>query len=177
MTRTAYREPLVLDQVTDLGPVVTDAKGNPVGAARVVTEFRPDPSITERKQLVRGARRANALSDLYARGVISKRQHDAAARLLDDCGLACGGGLVANLLATPGGGTPGGATDAQMDALGRVRVVFQRLRIQRKTVTWWVLFEDGRLDAWDARYRIRKGTASTMFKEALTALDEFYHGK
>jgi hypothetical protein len=126
----------------------------------------------------RGARRRNVLNDLLARGVIAKRQHDAATRFLDDCSLASGGGLVANFLAMPSASGPrSGLAEVQTAAITRVRQIFHLLGLNNGTVFWWVVFDDKRLDDYDALHKIRKGTASTMFKLALTALDEHYHGK
>jgi hypothetical protein len=136
---------------------VTDAKGNVVG---------------------RGARRRNVLTDLFAHGVISKRQHDAANRFLDDCSLASGGGLVANFLAMPTSPGPrSGLPETQTMAITRVRQVFHLLGLNSGTVFWWVIFGDRRLGDYDAAHKVQNGTASRMFKDALTALDENYNGK
>lgn len=133
--------------------------------------------VTDAKGTVtgRGARRKNVLNDLLAHSVITKRQYDAADRFLGDCSLASGGGLVANVLAMPASPGPrSGLPEAQTAAITRVRQVFHLLGLNSGTVFWWVVFDDRRLGDYDAAHRQREGTASTMLKAALTALDEHY---
>lgn len=126
----------------------------------------------------RGARRRNVLNDLRAHGVITKRQHDAAVRFLDDCSLASGGGLVANVLAMPSSPGPrSGLPEVQTAAITRVRQVFHLLGLNSGTVFWWVVFDDRRLTEYDEAHKIREGTAGVLFKAALTGLDELYNGK
>ena len=126
----------------------------------------------------RGARRRNVLDDLLAHSAINKRQHDAANRFLDDCSMANGGGMVANLMATPSGSGPrSGLPESQTAAIARVRQVVNLLGLNTGTVFYWVVFEDRRLCDYDQAHRIRQGTASKMFKAALDGLDEHYHGK
>ena len=119
--RETKQETPMLDPVTDLGPSMAPARDGRMrnwgGAAEVLVEDRPDPSITDRTQLVRGARRRNVLDDLHSRGTISKRQYVAATRLLDDCSRASGGGLVANLFGARSDGAAGGAGLKQTPAI------------------------------------------------------------
>lgn len=151
------------------------------GAAEVILEDRADqdrePDAHGRRPVVRGARRRTALLDLYARGVISKRMHDAALRFLDDCSMASGGGLVANLMGVAGGGRRDSLAPAQVDAIGRVRVVSHLLGLNTGTVFWRVVFEDRSLASCDAADHVREGMSCALLKEALWALYEHYNGK
>jgi hypothetical protein len=152
------------------------------GPGKVELEYRPDidraPDSKANRPVVRGARRRNVLTDLFAHGVISKCQHDAANRFLDDCSLASGGGLVANFLAMPTSPGPrSGLPETQTTAITRVRQAFHLLGLNSGTVFWWVVFNDRRLGEYDTAHKQREGTAARMFKDALTALDEHFNGK
>jgi hypothetical protein len=153
-----------------------------VGAAAVVLEDREDidgtPDHRGNLPVIRGARRCNVLNDLASRGVINKRQHNAANRFLDDCSLASGGGLVADLFAIRGGSSNSfhEALVDQVDAIGRVRRMFRLLDLDGGSVIWWVVFDDQRLGDYDTLHRMREGTASGLFRAALTALDDYYNG-
>lgn len=152
---------------------------SPRGPGQVVLEDRPDISATPDTRgnlpTVRGARRRTNLNDLISRGTITKRQHDAVIRFLDDCSLASGGGLVANMLGVPSSPSPrAGLPEAQVSAIVRVRQVFHLLGLNSGTVFWCVVFEDWTLTAYDQRFRHRKGTGAEWFRAACTALDEHY---
>lgn len=154
---------------------------SPRGPGQVILEDRPDISATPDTKgnlpTVRGARRRTSLNDLVSRGTITKRQHDAAIRFLDDCSMASGGGLVANWLNIPTSPSPrAGLPERQTDAIGRVRRVFHLLGLNSGTVFWCVVFDDWTLAAYDQRFRHRKGTAAEWFRGACTVLDEHYEG-
>jgi hypothetical protein len=74
-------------------------------------------------------------------------------------------------------GPRSGLPETQTDAITRVNRVIHLLGLNAGTVFCWVLFDDRRLDEYDAKQTKRKGTAAKMFRDALTALDEFYNGK
>jgi hypothetical protein len=143
-----------------------------IGPGAVELEDRSEPGRDTR---IRGAHRANVLDDLHARHVITKRQHDAAVRFLDDCSLASGGGMVADFMAVRSPPGPrSGLPEVQTDAIGRVNQVIRLLGLNDGTVFWWVVFKDRRLGEYDAKETQREGTAARMFRDALTALDEHY---
>lgn len=161
----------------DFGPSVTLDHGIAVssGAGVVDLEFRADPD-TPKGALVRGARRRNVVGTLYARGSITKRHHDAVERFLDDCSLASGGGLVANLM-NAGRSSPlprAGLPEVQVAAAGRVREVVALLGLLRGSVMWWVVFECRGPGERDAQLRVREGTSSGLFREACEMLDSHY---
>lgn len=168
-----------LDPVTDLGPSLrrgTDGRMHAWGgAASVMVEDRPDPDAA-RKTPVRGARRRDALRDLYNADTITKRHYDACMRFLDDCSLASGGGLVANWLASPSGNGPrAGLPETQVSAITRVREAFHILGLNNGVVFWRVVLDDWSLNQCDATDRVRKGTSIRLLREAMHALDEHYH--
>ena len=145
-----------------------------VGASRdVVIEFRPD---VDGNRLVRGARRRLVLRDMLRDGVVTKRQHDAAERFLDDLSVACGGGGTGNLggvRATPG--SREAVTPAQSAALRQVYRVVHLLGLNSATVFWWVVLSNGSLRGYEDRHQVRHGRAKVMLVAALDALDSHYY--
>ncbi len=144
-------------------------------AATVEVEDRDDPDFTERKRLVRGARRRDALLDLQARRIISKRMRDAAEQFLDDCSVASGSS-AGDDLGLRGLLSCRGLPERQVAAITRVRLVRQLLSGHSGGVFWWVIFENGSLTAYESAHKMRSGSATTMLKCALQTLDEHYHG-
>lgn len=171
------RRPTLIDPVLsfDPGPSMRQKPDGTLvstGPGEVVLEDRTEPGKDTR---IRAARRANVLDDLHARSIITRRQYNAAIRFLDDCSLASGGGMVANLLAVRSPPGPrAGLPETQTDAITRVNQVIHLLGLNAGTVFCWVIFDDRRLGEYDAEKTQREGTAARMFRDALTALDEHY---
>ncbi len=140
-------------------------------------EYRNDPSVSDRRRVVRGARRRDVMQDLLARKVITKRMADAAERFLTDCSIASGSS-AGDLIGMPTVlGTRSGLPERQVRAIARINAVRLQLGLNSGTVFWWVVFRNAPLDAYEARHHLRNGTASEMLRDALTALDEHYHGR
>src|SRR4051812_27706317 len=99
--RNSGPPPTLDGPVVDYGPEVAHLQDGRLrvigGAARILIEDRVDPTISDRQQLVRGARRATTLHELKARGVITKFQADAAETFLDDVSLATGSSSCSDL--------------------------------------------------------------------------------
>jgi hypothetical protein len=183
--------------VADLGPGITrDARGRPEsgfavetiqagkpktiihpGAAAVTVENRPDPSIPDRNVLVRGARRRLVLRDMLDHGTITKRHHDAATRFVDDLSMASGPSGVGNLSGVrTAPGSRDGMSPAQAAAIRAVQQVVHLLGLNRDTVFWWVVVDNGSLRGYEERYQRQHGTARRWLTEALAALDRHYFG-
>jgi len=161
---------------SDLGPSVMQRKGDGTlvsrGPGAVDLEDRADAkgNITGR-----GARRRDVLRSLHTGGTINKRMFDAAQQFIDDCSVASGGGLVANLLAIPmSSGPRSGWPDAQVDALTRVHKIRNHLGFNDGTVFWRVLFVNKSLADCDAEDKFEHGSSARSLKVALTALDIWY---
>lgn len=147
------------------------------GAADVVLEDRPDPATTDRPLLIRGARRRLTLRDMLARTQITKRQHDAAVKFVDDLCVAAGPSRIANLsglVSTPG--TRDGVLQTQADAIRSVYRVVHLLGLSRDTVFWWVVVDNGSLRGYEERYQVGHGKARLWLLDALDALDRHYFG-
>lgn len=142
----------------------------------VEIESRDDPDLTDRRRIVRGARRRDALSDLEARKVISKRMRDAAEQFLEDCSIASGasGGDFPGMPSVPG--PRSGLPERQVGAITRVNHVRHLLGMNSGTVFWWVVFQNGSLRAYEDAHHMRNGAATKMLKAALDALDAHYQG-
>lgn len=168
-----------LDPIADYGPSVKRGKDGRLqffGAADVILEDRPDPTITERKQLVRGARRSTTLAEMFNRNVITKPMHDAAVRFLDDLSWATGGsgcGMGEGIRVAPG--SRDAMPERQMNAIGRVRRVMTLLGLNSDTVLWWVVVSNRSCSAFDERFRLREGTAAHWLRASLQALDNHYN--
>jgi hypothetical protein len=168
----------------DFGPCVMrgkDGRMKFVGAPEIILEDREDieklPDARGNRPLTRGARRDTRVGEMWRRGVITKRMHDAAIRFLDDLSFATGGG----------GASFGGVsiqvspvsrifiTDALIDAMERVRQVSERLRFHDNAVFWWVVIRDRSTAEFDRVFRKREGTGAEWLRESLTLLDELYN--
>jgi hypothetical protein len=146
------------------------------GAAEIAVGYRDDPSVTDHRQIVRGARRRDVLNDLEARHVITKRMRDAAERFLEDCSIACGSSGFDELGMPSVSGPRSGLPERQVKAITRINVVRHLLGLNSGNVLWWVVFENNSVDAWEKRFRQRHGTGSDLLRRGLDALDEHYNG-
>ena len=167
------------EPAVDLGPgIVRDSSGRLVatGAADAVVEHRPDPTVPA-GSLIRGARRRMTLRDMLERAQITKRQHDAAVRFLDDLSLASGPSRVGNLSGIrTAPGSRDGMSEAQLQAIRAVHSVVHLLGLNSDTVFWWVVIDNGSLRGYEDRYQRQHGTARRWLMEALGALDRHYFG-
>jgi len=163
----------------DYGPAFQRVDGELVewgGAARVMVEIRSDPTIIDRPRPVRGARRRNAIFDLYARGVLTKRQYNAAEQFLDDCSIASGGTAPENAFSASAlSGPRSGLPERQVLALTRVQQVRHLLGLNPGTVFWWVVFDNGALAEYERRNRMRTNSATDLLRQALDALDAHFY--
>lgn len=145
------------------------------GAAAVVMETRDDPDVVDHRRLVRGARRRDPLTDLEACRVITKRMRDAAEQFLSDCSRASGGAAGTDVGMPSLVGPSAGVPELQMLAIERINIVREKLNIERGTIFWWVLFENGSIRDFEVTRRLRNGSAAQMLRDVLDALDEHYH--
>lgn len=168
------------DGGADFGPALRlsrDGRLRPWGgAAQVVLETREDPSKPEQRQVVRGTRRRDALFDLEARRVITKRMFDAGEQFLEDCSIASGGSAGDAIGMPSVTGPRTGLPERQVNAITRINEVRHLLGLNEGTVFWWVLFSNGALNDYEKRHHLRNGTASGMLCNALDALDDHYNG-
>jgi len=152
-----------------------------VGAPEIILEDREDIERSAdgrgNRPLTRGARRNTRVGEMWRRGAINKRQHDAAIRFLDDLSFATGGSggtlLGAGVRVTSGGGML--IAERQIDALERVRLISKRLRLHDNAVFWWVVIRDRSTAEFDRRFRKREGTGAEWLRESLTLLDALYN--
>jgi hypothetical protein len=162
----------------DYGPGLHRAKSGRLtnwgGAAQVEVEYRDDPSVTDHRRPVRGSRRRHALFELLQHRVISKTMFDAAQQFLDDCSIASGGSS-ADIGGMPYvSGPRTGLPERQVNAITRINEVRHLLGLNDGTIFWWVVFNNGALDAYEARHRLRKGTAADLLRKGLDALEQHY---
>jgi hypothetical protein len=170
---------------SDFGPSVRlrrDGRLISRGPGEVVIEDRDisgaslNPARRNAAQVVRGARRRDALAELKSRGTITKAQHDAGIQFLDDCSLALGPSAVSNMSGiVVQGSSREDLPERQRKAIGRVRRTIAELGLNTDTVLWWVLFRSASLAEYETAYGLKHGTASTWIKAALTALAEHYN--
>ena len=168
-----------LDAPADYGPSMQRTRTGryvSAGAGDAVLEDRPDPTVKDKRLLIRGARRRLTLRDMAERGIITKRQHDAAVKFVDDLSLAAGPSrsMLGGLISSPG--ERGGIATAQCDAIRRVHRVVHLLGLNRDTVFWWIVVDNGTLSGFENRFQIRHGTARRWLMDALDALDRHYFG-
>lgn len=165
----------------DYGPSVSQVDGRMVswgGAGSVFVETRDDPTVIDRVRPVRGARRRNALLDLHARKIISRRQYNAAENFLDDCSLAQGGRVGDPVYAPPSyDPAAAGVSEVQFLAMERIRRVQMLLGLDDQSAFWWVVFGNGALGDYERLHRMRNGTASEQLSRSLNELDEFYYAR
>lgn len=168
------------EQAADFGPSVVRGKDGRLtyqGAANVIIEYRPDPAITGREQLIMAARRKNPLAGLLSHNVITKPMFDAANRLLDEMSIATGGSggsTWTGIRVAPGSRDT--MTERQLTAIRRVNQVVSLLGLNSDTVLWWCLFrEDGTPSSFDKRFRLRNGTGADWLRRSLQALDNHFN--
>lgn len=163
----------------DLGPSLRlRADGRYVhwgGAARVEIETRDDPEVVDRRRAVRGARRRDALADLVARRVITKRMSDAAEQFLEDCSIASGGTSADSVGMPSVAGPSAGLPERQLNAIIRIRAVRRLFNLEPGTIFYWCVFENRALGDFEAQHRLRNGFAAGLLREVLDALDDHYH--
>lgn len=176
--RSSGPPPIVDGPITDYGPEVAHLQDGRLrvigGAARILIEDRVDPTISDRQQLVRGARRATTLLELKNRGVITKFQADAAERFLDDLSLATGSSSCSDLGTRVSSSTKVDMFQVALDAMTRVNQAMVIVRKQNNNVFFWTVFLDRGLREFDQRYRHRNGTGAGMLRDTLSALDALY---
>lgn len=172
------------DPVSDFGPCVLrgkDGRMSYVGAPEIILENREDidrePDRRGNRPIVRGARRSTTLGEMLARGVITKRMHDAATRFLDALSMATGGSggsfLGEGIRVAPGSRTA--MPERQLRAITEVRRVLNRLGIHSDTVMWWVVVGNKSTAEFDRRFRLREGTGADWLRASLDQLDSLYH--
>lgn len=152
-----------------------------VGAPEIILEDREDierrPDAQGNRPLTRGARREMRVSEMWRRGVITKRMHQAAIRFLDDLSFATGGSggtlLGVSVRVTPGGGML--IAERQIDAIARVRWISSRLQLHDNAVFWWVIIRNRSTAEFDRKFRKREGTGAEWLRESLALLDELYN--
>lgn len=171
--------------MTDLGPSIrqrSDGRLVSRGPGAVTLEDRPDldraPDRSGNRPIVRGARRWCVLNDLAAGERITKRQHDAANRFLDDLCTAVGGSTssIAGLLM---GGVSGGErehlSERQRRAIRAVSRVRLMLGLNADTVFWWVIIGNRPAADYETQHRLEHGLGLRWLRIALDALDLHYN--
>jgi len=166
------------DGGADYGPSLRRAKDGRLvawgGAAQIDVVSRDDPAAGERRRLVRGARRRDALADLFERGVITKRMRDAAEQFLEDLSIASGS-RSGDLLSMPTiSGPRSGLPERQVAAIVRVNTVIRVLGFGRGSIVWHVVFDNAPLHAFETRHRLRSGRATELLRASLDTLDGHY---
>lgn len=165
----------------DYGPSLRLAKDGRMksfgGAAAIEVVNRDDPSVTDRRHIVRGARRRDVLVDLEARRVITKRMLHAAEQYLDDCSIASGSTASDEVGMPSVLGPRTGLPERQVKAITRINEVRHLLGLNSGTVFWWVVFNNGSLAAYETAHKLRSGSSTDMLRGGLDALDRYYnHG-
>jgi hypothetical protein len=147
----------------------------------VILENREDidrePDRRGNRPVVRGARRRTTHGEMFARKVITKRQHDAAVRFLDALSWATGGSggssLGEGIRVAPGSRTH--MPERQLRAIAEVRGIMAQCGINSDTVMWWVVVGNKTTRDFDRRFRLRDGTGAEWFRASLDQLDALYH--
>jgi hypothetical protein len=109
---------------------------------------------------------------------ITKPMHGAATRVLDDCSLASGGGLVAGatLGISTSRGPSMGLPERQVDAITRLRAAWAIIEGADREVFFWIVFQDGSPREYERLCKMRHGSAVDAFKATLSDLEAHYAG-
>ena len=102
------------------------------------------------------------------------RERDAADRLRQDVDIASGLRATEQLAARVSGVGAMTPTEAQLDAIGRVRAACRVLTPGELEVVSWCAVEGASLTSYEARMRMRHGLASKMLRGALVSLADHY---
>jgi hypothetical protein len=169
--------------VSDYGPSVfrrDDGRLATRGPAKVDILARPDIDKpidnAGNRPVVLGARRRSSLARLYKALSISKRQHDAANRLLDDLCRAQGGTAGFRMERVQCSGPREAFSERQRRAIRSVESVRVRLGLNSGTVIWWVVIDNKTPSDYDAAFKLRHGTSMAWLRAALDELDAHYFG-
>lgn len=162
-------------QPVDYGPALhRDKRGNLVpwgGASSVMIEDRPDPANL--KRTVRGARRYDGIPGMVRNGSLSKDHQAAADRLRDDFSISQGV-RGANETGVRAGFAATGASDAQLDAIGRVRDTQRAVGERLWPALTWVVLGNGSLRALAKSRGMGQATAAKWLRDALDRLVEVF---
>ena len=101
--------------------------------------------------------------------------HHAAEQFMEDCSIATGATAAEEIGLSSLAGPRVGLPERQVSALVRIMQARQAVDLERGTIFWHVLFENGSLGDFEEHNQLRNGTASGMLRNVLNALDEHYH--